>query len=206
MPTSSPGSHPKTYDLYLRSGGRRLSFAAADHGVTLTDDGLHWVEGDEECSALFRDIAEVHLQTGSIGPNTIASCRLRLGDGATVLISSNNERGLEDEGRDRLYADFVHDLHARLAARKDTGIAFTAGFGDTRYRFGQVILVIAGLFFLVTPTVLLFMTRSWSMAWTLYIGVGLVWPLYRLVMANAPRSYDPREVPKELLPTPSTLG
>lgn len=38
------------------------------------------------------------------------------------------------------------------------------------------------------------------MIWTLYLGVGLVWPVYRLMMANAPRRYDPRDIPAEMIP------
>jgi hypothetical protein len=65
------------------------------------------------------------------------------------------------------------------------------------------VTVVAGLFLVVTPIVLLFVTSSWSMVWTLFAGVGLVWPLYRVMMANTPRSYDPRAVPAGMMPARS---
>ena len=140
-PPATAGS--RSYDLHLRSGGHWLS---SDHGVTLSDDTIAWVERDERCEARLRDIAEVHLQTGSVGDNTIASCRLNFRDGETLLIASNNSRGLQDDEHDTRYAAFALDLHARLAALKDARIAFTAGFGAARYRFGKVVIVIAVLF------------------------------------------------------------
>jgi hypothetical protein len=33
-----------------------------------------------------------------------------------------------------------------------------------------------------------------------YTGILLLWPVYRVMRANAPRRYDPRQVPPELLP------
>jgi hypothetical protein len=38
------------------------------------------------------------------------------------------------------------------------------------------------------------------MAWALYAGVLLVWPIYRVIKSNAPRVYDPRHVPPDLVP------
>jgi hypothetical protein len=189
---------PRSYDLSLRSGKR--GWFSADHGVTLTDDNIVWNDGDKNCEAQLRDVADVHLQTGKIGDNTIASCRLNFRDGSALLITSNTARGLQDDEHDKLYTAFALDLHTRLAAMKDARISFAAGFSAARYRFGLRVIVVAGLFFLVTPTVLLFMTGSWNMIWTLYLGVGLVWPVYRLMMANAPRRYDPRDIPAEMIP------
>jgi hypothetical protein len=187
-----------SYDLLLRSGGR--SWLSSDRGVTLDDDQIVWSEGDQKREARLSDVAEVHLQTGNVGDNTIASCRLNFRDGETLLIASNNRRGLQDDEHDKLYTAFALDLHTRLAALKGAQIAFTSGFSAARYRFGVAVLVVAGLFFLVTPTVLLLMTAEWSMVWTLYLGVGLVWPVYRLMKANAPSAYDPRSIPAEMLP------
>jgi hypothetical protein len=194
-----------SYDLRLRSGGGR--WLSSDHGVTLTDDQIVWTEDGQKREARLSDLAEVHLQTGNVGENTIASCRLNFRTGETLLIASNDGRGLQDDEQDKLYTAFALDLHARLAALKGAPIAFTAGFSEGRYRFGQAVMVIAGLFFLVTPTVLLFMTAEWSMVWTLYLGIGLVWPLYRVMMSNASHAYDPRAVPSAMLPAaPGPLG
>jgi hypothetical protein len=190
----------KIYDLRLRSGSRWLS---SDHGVTLTDDTIAWFEGEDRREERLSDIAEIHLQTGSTGGSTIASCRMNFRDGKTLLIASNNSLGRQDKAHDEIYTAFALDLHARLAVLKDAQITFTSGFSKARYRFGQVVTVVAGLFLVVTPIVLLFVTSSWSMVWTLFAGVGLVWPLYRAMMANTPRSYDPRAVPTGMMPARS---
>jgi hypothetical protein len=199
---STPPAVPagKSFDLYLGFGGKRLVWTNPDHGVTLSDDGIAWFAAGRDWHARLRDIDEVHLQTGNVGENTLATCRLRFSDGTTLTILSSTASGLQDAKQDELYAAFVHDLHGRLAALTDACVAFTAGFSDTRYRFGKVVIVVATLFFLVTPTVLLLMTGEWKMGWALYAGVALVWPVYRLMRANAPRGYDPRQVPREMLP------
>jgi hypothetical protein len=196
----------KNYDLYFRSGAAKFSWRNSAPGVSLSDDAIGWTADGREQQARLSDIAEVHLQTGSVGRNLIASCRLRFRDGSTLLIASNNGYGLQDDVHDKAYRAFVHDLHARLAARKDTQIAFTSGFSAARYRFGKVVIVVAGLFFLVTPVVLLLITGEWQVIWALFLGVSLVWPLYRVMRADAPRVYDPRQVPPELMPTASQFG
>jgi hypothetical protein len=200
MPAPSPISVRKSYDLYLGSGERRFVWTNPNHGVTLTQDDIVWTTDGRECQAQLRDVAEVHLQTGSVGQSVIASCRLTFSDEATVSVLSSNANGLQDTALDQLYVAFVYDLHTRLAALKDAQIVFTAGFSEARYRFGKVLSVVAGLFFLVMPTVLLLMSRELKMAWVLYTGVLLVWPLDRVMQANAPRSYDPQRVPPEVLP------
>jgi hypothetical protein len=206
MQTPSVVAVQRNYGLYCRGVEAKFSWRNPEPGVTVSDDGIAWNADGRQRQARLSDIAEVHLQTGSVGRNMIASCRLRLRDGSSLLIASNNGYGLQDDVHDRHYRAFVQDLHARLAARKDIQIAFTAGFGEACYRFGQVVIVVAGLFFLVTPAVLLLITGSWQMIWALFLGVSLLWPLYRVMRADAPRVYDPRQVPPELMPTASQFG
>jgi hypothetical protein len=196
----------KNYDLYFRSGAAKFSWRNSAPGVSLSDDAIVWTADGQEQQARLGDIAEVHLQTGSVGRNLIASCRLRFRDGSTLLIASNNGYGLQDDVHDKAYRAFVQDLHGRLAARTDTQIAFTSGFSAARYRFGKVVIVVAGLFFLVTPVVLLLITGAWQMIWALFLGVSLLWPVYRVMRADAPRVYDPQQVPPELMPTVSQFG
>lgn len=199
---STPPAVPagKRYDVYLSVKGSRFVWTNPNHGVTLTDDGIAWFAGGRDWQARLRDILEVHLQTGNVGENTIATCRPRFSDGSTLTIVSSTAKGLQDTAQDKLYAAFVHDLHKRLAALTDVRIAFTAGVSAARYRFGNVVVVIAALFLVATPTVLLLMTGEWQLVWVLISGGALVWPVYRLIRTNAPRVYDPRRVPGELLP------
>jgi hypothetical protein len=174
-----------------------------DHGVTLDDEHISWIAGDAENKARLRDIAEVHLQTAIVGENTIASCRIRFADGSTVTIANANKNGLEDDAFAGRYIEFVQDLHERLVRLEGSPIAFTAGLSKGRYQFLKVIVVIAGLFLIVTPVVVLVVTGALSLFFTLVTGVGLFWPLYRVVQANAPRSYDPQAIPEKLIETRS---
>lgn len=193
-------SDRKSYDLYLRLGERRLVWSNSDHGVTLTDDAIFWMTGGHELQARLRDVVQVHLQIGFIEDNTIASCRLHFASGSSLLITSGNSRGFQDAALDRLYVEFLHDLHARLAALRDARIAFTSGFSEGRHAFGMVLLVVAALFFVVTPVVMLLFTGEWKLALITYTGLVLVWPVYKSIQVNAPRAYDPRHLPPELLP------
>jgi hypothetical protein len=201
MDTSHLVPNSKSYDLYLRLGERPLVWSIPDHGLTLKDDEIAWIAGGRHSQASLRAIVEVHLQIGCIEDNAIASCRLRFANGLTLSITSSNSRGFQDAALDKLYIEFVYDLHARLAARREARIAFTAGFSEGRYQFVTVVAVVAaGLFFVVTPVMLLLITGEWKVALATYTGVVLLWPLYKVIKANAPRSYDPRHVPPELLP------
>jgi hypothetical protein len=59
--------------------------------------------------------------------------------------------------------------------------------------------VIATLFFVGTPLVLLFIVRDWRVLGVLAAGAGFVWPFWKIVEHNRPRSYDPRHPPGELM-------
>ena len=190
----------KSYDLYFAVGEKRLIWRYSDHGVTLSDDAIAWIAGGLQSHAPFSDIVGVHLQLGYIEDSAIGTCRLSFADGSGLVIVSSNKRGFEDAALDRIYVEFVQDLHARIAAQRDARACFTAGFGAGRYLFGKIVIVVAGLFFIVTPVAALLFTGDWKLALLTYSGAVLVWPVYKVMQANAPRSYDPRQVPPELMP------
>ena len=55
--------------------------------------------------------------------------------------------------------------------------------------------VIAALFFVGTPLVLVFILRDWRVLLTLAAGVAFIWPFWKVIEANRPSSYGPREPP-----------
>jgi hypothetical protein len=203
MDDSAPSLRSKAYDLYFVAGERRLVWKIADHGVTLERDAIAWTQDGQESRARFKEIAEVHLQTGAIGQQTIATCRLRFSDGSILRISSSNSEGVEDDTQAGLYSEFVHDLHGRLAVLKGASIVFSAGFSEARYNFGKVLLVVAALFFVALPGLAALITGQLKAISLLFGGVFLAWPLYKVVEANAPRNYDPSDIPEELVQTQS---
>ena len=54
-------------------------------------------------------------------------------------------------------------------------------------------------FFIGTPFVLLFIVRDWRVLGSLFAGAAFVWPIWRILENNRPRSYDPRHPPTELM-------
>jgi hypothetical protein len=197
-PVSVPDG--KSYDLYLGLGERRVVWSYSDHGVTLMDDAIAWIADGRQSQVSFRDIVEVHLQLSYLEDNAIASCRLHFADGYSLSITSGNRRGFQDAGQDRLYVEFVYDLHARLAAHGDARAAFTAGFSEGRHLGLTVVAVVGVLLCVLLPVVLLLISGDWKMAVAGYTGLALLWPVYKAIQVNAPRSYDPRHVPEELMP------
>ena len=200
MSGSPAASDGKSYDLYLKAGEGRVVWSYADHGVTLSDDAIAWVADGRPSQVHLGDIVAVHLRLSYIEDNAIGGCRLTFADGSGLSIVSGNKRGFGDAAQDRLYVEFIEDLHARLARHRNAGATFTAGFSDTRYHFGLVVSVIAALFFVVLPVALLLTLHDWHLALITYAGFALVWPLYKAMQANVPRSYDPHHVPPELMP------
>jgi hypothetical protein len=63
----------------------------------------------------------------------------------------------------------------------------------------MVIGVIAALFFVGTPLVLVFIVRDWRVLLTLAAGAAFIWPFWKVIETNRPRSYDPRFPPGELM-------
>lgn len=62
-----------------------------------------------------------------------------------------------------------------------------------------VTVFIAALLFLAMPLVLLFIVRDWKVLGVLAAGAVFVWPIWKIVENNRPRSYDPRHPPAELM-------
>ena len=200
METSQSVPDRKSYDLYLKAGEKRVVWSYSDHGVTLTGDGIAWMVGGRPFQASLGDVAGVHLGLSYIEDDAIASCRLRFRDGSILSVTSSNRLGAQDSALGKLYVEFVHDLHTRLADRGNPRTFFTAGFSEGRYQLVRVLAVVGGLFFIAMPIVLLLISGDWKLALIIYTGLVLLWPFYKAVRANAPRSYDPRHVPPELMP------
>jgi hypothetical protein len=93
--------------------------------------------------ALF-ELTEVHLQSGAIGEDIVATCSISFSDGTVVAISSGR-KGAPATTQAGRYRDFVLDLHARLAAIGNSSIAFTGGFGEARYKFGIGLMIVVAL-------------------------------------------------------------
>jgi hypothetical protein len=190
---------PQTYDVYLTTGARRFYIRNDNHGATLSDDSIGWNFDGRADTAAFADIVSVHLQSGGSWQNVIDQCSIGLADGTTITFSNGNASGLPDDRQAAIYRDFVRDLHRRLAARRDLTIRFTAGYGQGTHQAVTVCAVLLGLICVALPLVLVVVTGQMQALYLLIVGGALCWPLAKMVQNNAPRGYEPTQLPEELL-------
>ncbi len=203
---NAPAPTSKSYELYFLLDGKTFFWRNPNHSLTLTDAGLAssltwYLEGDtgRPESRLWTDIAEVGLMAASDGSAIINHCRIRFRDGRSILITDGGDDGRRDASRAPAYRDFVRALHARLAAAPDGTIRFIAGTSESRHTTMKVLLLIATLFFIGLPLVLALIIRDWRILGTLVAGACLVWPFWKIIEKNRPRSYDPHHPPYEMM-------
>lgn len=197
MHTAVPDRH---HDLYIRTGDSGFYLRNDNHGVTLATKRIGWTFDGQEDGAPFANIRSVHLQTaGGDFRNPMAMCRITFADGHVLIVTNANDRGIADDERRPLYRDFVYDLLARLAELPQGDISFTCGLQGLRYPIVITCGVLLGLICIGVPVVAMIATRSFGPLTVLFAGVGLYWPLISFIEKNAPRSYDPRHPPDELL-------
>ncbi|MCO5130121.1 MAG: hypothetical protein M9932_06095 [Xanthobacteraceae bacterium] len=204
MTDPAPATASTAYDLYYLQNGKRFFWRNPNHGVTLFDAGrqsaIIWRNDAIEMGRqLWTDIAAVNMASGSDGKDVVNSCLIRFRDGRTLTVTDAGASGQVDHDRTPPYRDFVRALHLRLAAAPPGTIRFTAGFSESRHTAMVAILVIAALFFVGTPLVLLFIVRDWRVLGVLAAGIGFVWPFWKIAENNRPRDYDPRHPPGELM-------
>lgn len=199
--TDTPAPGPQYYDLAHREDAPAMVWRYRDFGVTLTADALEWTtQGMKQRSAL-KEIAGIHLTFGNVPRSgDFGSCRITFRNGRFLIINSFDSWGTPASERAPVYRQFVRDLHARLAPEDRRRISFNAGHSTTRQTLGKVFLVLAGLLFVVLPIGLLLFTGELKGLFITVAGVGFVYPFYRAMKANEPRSYDPDDIPDELLP------
>lgn len=207
MTTVSPADAPAIastfYDLSFLLNGKRFFWRNPNCGLTLIDAGLEsrltWRTESGADGRLWTDIASVTMMSGTDGKNEINSCQIQFRGGRSITATDTGSDGQLDAARTPVYRDFVRALHARLALAPAGTIRFSAGVSEGRHTMMLVILVIGALFFVATPLVLLFIVRDWRVIGVLCAGAAFMWPFWRVVKNNRPRSYDPRRPPGELM-------
>jgi len=207
--TPSPASDPAQpradtgYDLCFVLDGKRFFWKNPNCGITITDAGLasclKWRTEGRETQRLWTDIAAISMNSGTDGKSEVNNCRIAFRDGRAITVTDTGTDGRLDESRTPVYREFVRALHARLALAPESTIMFNAGMSEGRYLAMRIILVIAALFFVGTPLVLLAWIRDWKIIGVLGAGAVFVWPFWNIVKNNKPRRYDPRNPPPELM-------
>jgi hypothetical protein len=198
MQTPAPTSESH-HDLYIRAGNAGFYFRNDNRGVTLTGERINWILDGSVDGAPYTNIRSVHLQSGADWRNPTNICRITFADGHVLLVTDADHLGEPDPQRRPVYRNFIHDLHARLAAPPQASISFTSGYQGFRYPLIIACSVLLGLVCVVGPIVAMVMSRSLWPVFMLAGGIGLYWPLVRTIEKNAPRSYDPQHPPQEQL-------
>lgn len=203
MTSPAPAPAATSYDLYVVADGKRFFWRNPNHGVTLTDAGrdsaIAWRTEGGEARKLWTDIVAVNMLSATDGKQAVNHCIVRFRDGRTLAVTDADTSGQVDHDRTPTYRDFARALHARLALAPRGTIRFTAGVSEGRHTGMMVIGVIAALFFVGVPLVLLFVVRDWRVLGVLAAGAAFVWPFWKIVETNRPRDYDPKNPPPELM-------
>lgn len=194
-------SSAREYDLAFGASSRTYIFRNPNRGISLTAERISWVLEGRPDSAPYINIASVHLRSGGDWRNAVSHCAITFADRYVLTVTNSNEVGAADEESSRIYRNFVHDLHAHLlASRTKRNVRYLAGYQGARYVIMLVCTMILGGIFVVLPFFLLFRFGSLEILITLGAGIGLTWPLVRMVTNNMPREYSPKSPPEELLP------
>lgn len=197
-----PAGRPCSHNVYFYvAGGPRFVLRNANHGVTVSDEGLSFTANGCVRTIGFGAIGAIHIQTAALGnaDNILDQCKIEFSDGPAITASNATATGLPDQAQTSIYRDFVQDLHARLAQRSAAGIRFTAGMAPWRFKALFATMIAAGLLFVAAPLGIAMFTGDWHALIVMGMGISLCWPVTRLMMNNAPRDYTPDRLPGELL-------
>lgn len=194
-------SSAREYDLAFGTSSRTYMFRNPNRGISLTGERISWVLEGKPDSAPYTNIASVHLQSGGDWRNAVSQCAITFADRYVLTVTNANASGSADEDNSRIYRSFVFDLHALLVASKTKrSVRYLAGYQGARYIIILLCTMILGGMFVALPFFLLFRFGSLEILFTLCAGIGLTWPLVRMVTNNMPRDYSPKALPDELLP------
>jgi hypothetical protein len=192
-------STARVYDLALQSSRQGLAFGLNNHGITLADDRLDWTIGGTPDAALLASIVAINLRSGGSWQSPLAQCRITFKDGFVLTVSDAAWSGHKDDSKQAIYRQFVHDLHFRLAALPDVRIFYTSGFSRTQFH----VVSLCALFFVAlcfVPLVALFVRPDLEYVYVFFAAGAFTWPLLRVLYNNSPGTYDPAQVPPEVLP------
>ena len=192
-------SGSRYFDLAVHTHGAGFDHFSWGRGIALTRETIEWRTKDGSQSASLDTIVSVALQSGGDWRNPIKQCRIGFRNGNEVRAIDRGAGASADEDPATVYPGFVRALCGRLAEKDESGIRFTAGYPETRYRFLMVLSALLAGICVLLPFGLLFKTGEPKVLAILVVGAVLIWPLVRMMRTNAPRNFSPHQPPTELL-------
>ena len=193
-------SFVKRYALPLRTPAARMAWIHdTDIGITLAAGRLNWSIADKAFEMPLSRITEIHLSTSMIGTGIIPVCTLTFSDRSWLKIFGTADTGLADAGQARIYRDFVLELLRSLSADDRSRIAFGSGYAQGRYVRYQIAAYIVLVWLVIMPFGLALYTQQLKPLIILIFGAGLFWRTRATANANTPRSFDPGNVPGDMI-------
>lgn len=194
-------SDARMHDLYVQENPGRFYWKIADQGVALAADRIAWFIDGERRERKFSDILSIHLMSAWAGKSgSLGLCRIVFRDGVVLAVYGGDARGIPDDTQGALYGDFLHDLHGRIVKSGTKGIRFDAGVTQGRYAVLTVAVAAGVIMFGVIPAGLLVWKPSLEVLGVAAGAFGLAYAFWRVWKAAKPRSYEPDDIPEELIP------
>jgi hypothetical protein len=179
----------------------RPRMLGSDSAFRLTPDSLEWSIAGQVGRVAYPMITHVRL---GYRPTNLGGKRFTTEiwsrNTPRIEIASISTRSLvasEDHGP--AYTSFVRELHSRIA-KSGGSCRFEAGFAAWRWwpmaAVGAVTLV--GLGYVIVRAVAGgdFQTGAFILAMLALLG----WQMFPMILRNRPRSYDPRDIPADVMP------
>jgi hypothetical protein len=193
----------RTHDVHFTTSARESLMHAANRGVTVAGDHIAWTFDGKGDAAPFKNIVEICLQTAPGGRRLVRICQITFADRFKLMVTNGNAFAIPTEAQRAAYRGFMYDLHGRLAAhaavREGPPIEFKSGFKAKLYFWLMVRVVFWVLIFVGAPLAVFLMTGE-TKPFLLLIAAGFFGVfLWRMVHSNAPRTYDPAKLPRELV-------
>lgn len=189
------------YKLFVRKGTPRFYLFNTNDGVYLSPKGIGWFIDGTSYTRDWDEIAKVNLVVGHIPKNgSIGTCAISFRDGSVITVLSASKWGHSDDERNVEYGRFLTDFHRVIPQNVRDKITFSAGIGRGQHAAMTVVLVIAGLFFVVLPLGLAVYLGQFEPLLIAGGGAAFIYPLYKSAEANYPDGYNPDQVPPELFP------
>lgn len=179
----------------------RASLLGAPREFRLAADGLHWTAGSRSGRVPFRDVRRVRLSYRPVSMQAHRFVTEVWAEGAPKLeiVSSSWKSMVEQVRQDRPYADFVRELHRRVAAAAAPA-QFEQGRNPLVYWPGLAVFaaVALGLAFLIVRAL-----QSDAMGGAAFIAAFLalfLWQGGNFFRRNRPGVYRSDALPELLMP------
>jgi hypothetical protein len=179
----------------------KASLIGAAHRFELTEAGLSWQIAGRSGVWAYRDIAAIRL---SYRPVSMQQRRFRAdiekaGGGRIAIFSTTWQTAALMAPQDRLYRDFMLELHRRMKAAGSAAM-LTGGIGQITYAAAMVLLALVGL--AVAGLLIRALATAEFTGALFLVGVAALfaWQIGGFVRRNRPRRYGFDDLPLELLP------